>query len=241
MGILRSAARRLPPKLKGFIKASRVSLLENLENKAAVDASEKAGRPCPSQAAVKHVIIQQYARLFGIDTFVETGTCAGDTVNAVRRCFKQIVSIELSPVFYLRAAARFANYGHIRILQGDSGALLPEVLAEIRRPVVFWLDAHETGGEDTARGDKASPIMEEMDAIFAHPIRDHVILIDDVPDFSGERDGIPVLDVFRDYVLRQRPGWTFEVTDSIIRIHPSCRQTERVASGQRTPKRRRPK
>lgn len=204
MGMLRSAARRLPPKLKGFIKASRVSLLENLENKAAVDASEKAGRPCPSQAAVKHVIIQQYARLFGIDTFVETGTCAGDTVNAVRRCFKQIVSIELSPV-------------------------------------VFWLDAHETGGEDTARGDKASPIMEEMDAIFAHPIRDHVILIDDVPDFSGERDGIPVLDVFRDYVLRQRPGWTFEVTDSIIRIHPSCRQTERVASGQRTPKRRRPK
>ena len=47
MGILRSAARRLPPKLKGFIKASRVSLLENLENKAAVDASEKAGRPLP--------------------------------------------------------------------------------------------------------------------------------------------------------------------------------------------------
>ena len=217
MDIITSIAGRMPPKVKRVLSP----LYASLASRWALSKWEKAGRPCPPPAAAKHMIIKHYARLFDIDAFVETGTYKGNTVNAMRAHFAQIYSIELSPTLYHEAAKRFAKHAHIRILQGDSGAVLPRVLRQIDRPALFWLDAHETGGEDTARGDISSPVAEEMAAILSHHVRNHVILIDDVPEFSGEKEGIPALDVFREDVLRQRPGWTFEVEDNIIRIHPS--------------------
>ncbi len=226
VGIIRRAASSLPRPVKDFIwhylEPHAMSRGNRRSNRALIAEWKKAAGRFPPPAPAKHMIIKDYARRFKLHTLVETGTCAGDTVEAVRGCFKQIVSIELSPVFYLMAAERLARHKHIRLLHGDSGELLGAVLRDIDRPALFWLDAHETGGEDTARGDKASPIVEEMEAILSHPVRDHVILIDDAPDFSGERDGIPAMDVFRDYVLRQRPDWVFDVSDYIIRIHPSC-------------------
>ena len=171
MGIIRRAASSLPRPVKDFIwhylEPHAISRGNRRGNRALIAEWEKAARRCPPPAPAKHMIIKDYARRFKLDTLVETGTCAGDTVEAVRGCFKRIVSIELSPSFYLKAAARFAKYGHIRILHGDSGKLLGAVLRDIDRPALFWLDAHETGGEDTARGDISSPVAEEMTAILS--------------------------------------------------------------------------
>ncbi len=87
-------------------------------------------------------------------------------INAVRRKFRRISSIELDASLYRKTAIRFARYGHIFILQGDSGQVLPEILAGIGGPCLFWLDAHWSGV--TARGDCETPVVKEVAAILDH-------------------------------------------------------------------------
>ena len=50
----------------------------------------------------------------------------------------------------------------------------------------------------------------------------HVILIDDVKDFTGD-NGYPTIEELRSFVLQYRPGWIFEVKNGIIRIHRKLR------------------
>jgi hypothetical protein len=57
---------------------------------------------------------------------------------------------------------------------------------------MFWLDAHYSS-RDTAKGEVSVPLLDELQVIASHPIKDHVILIDDYRLFgwknaSGEED-----------------------------------------------------
>lgn len=178
---------------------------------------ERSGRPLPAPPAVKRREICRYGRASGVRILVETGTYQGDTVEALRRHFHRIYSIELNADFCRRAQARFSHLPNISILEGDSAHLLPLVLETIDSPCLFWLDAHYSGA-DTARGERDTPIEHELRIIFSHPVKDHVILIDDAPDFTGEND-YPTLDALRLLVSSERPGWVFEVHDDIVRAH----------------------
>ncbi len=91
-----------------------------------------------------------------------------------------------------RARARLKRYSNVKLIQGDSAALLPDLLAGLSEPAGFWLDAHFSGGE-TARGDVDTPVVSELRAILGHPMRRHVILIDDARLFTGG-DGYPCVD-----------------------------------------------
>jgi len=64
---------------------------------------------------------------FTTSTFVETGTCIGDTVNAVKDIFENIISIELHPELARISTERFKNNAHISIYQGDSSILLEPI------------------------------------------------------------------------------------------------------------------
>lgn len=121
--------------------------------------------------------------------FVETGTNNGDGVALALECgFAKVVSIELSDHYFAYAAARFADDPRVTILHGDSGTLLAEAIADFHEPVTFWLDSHTTPGIPlTAQA--PCPILRELTAIAAHPIKTHTILVDDVRCFST-----PVLD-----------------------------------------------
>jgi hypothetical protein len=152
-----------------------------------------------------------------VATLVETGTALGDTIQAVKGDFQQIYSIELSETLYQRAVKRFARFDHIHLLQGDSGVLLPEVARQLNAPALFWLDAHYSAGP-TAKGDKDSPILNEMSAVLMLGAPDHVILIDDAREFTGTHD-YPTLEELRQHVERLRPGLEFHVEYDIIRIH----------------------
>ena len=100
------------------------------------------------------------------------------------------------------------------ILEGDSAGALPFILSKLKAPAVFWLDAHASGGE-TARGAIETPIESELAAILNHPIKTHVILIDDAREFGMGKD-YPTLK----RVQKQVAGTyqNFEVKDDIIRI-----------------------
>jgi hypothetical protein len=131
----------------------------------------------PSTSFAKIKALRRYARDFGLRTFVETGTFRGDTIAGVASYFEKCFTIELSPELHALAAARLANEPNAKCLHGDSASVLPSVLDEIDEPALFWLDAHASGGETADSG--RDPILQELAAIYSHPIKRHVILIDD--------------------------------------------------------------
>lgn len=182
-----------------------------------IGAWARAGRPAPPPHLFKQRLVAAYAGRHHLRYLIETGTFRGDMVAAQRRRFRQIWSIELDPNLYQRAAARFAGIPSIRVVQGDSATLLPQLIATIDEPCLFWLDGHWSGGI-TARGSVETPIVEELSAILAHPVGGHVVLIDDARHFTGEGD-YPSVAAVRAMVAQGRPEWSVGVADDVIRIH----------------------
>lgn len=116
--------------------------------------------------------------------FIETGTYIGDGVrSALKAGFERIISIELDTKRYLAAKKQFKGYENVKIIRGDSGIILPQILKDINEPCTFWLDAHYCGealelGIEIA--DKWCPMSEELGAIKNHHIKSHTIIIDDM-------------------------------------------------------------
>jgi len=177
----------------------------------------RRGRPMPPPHLAKQRVVQAFADRYRLEVFVETGTFQGNMVEAVKRWFGEVYSIELSGELYARAARRFSGDAHVHILHGDSGKLLAELVESLTRPTLFWLDGHYSGGR-TARGDKDTPVSEELEAILRHPVPGHVVLIDDARLFTGRND-YPTLERLEETVLDRHPDHRFEVDTDIIRIH----------------------
>jgi len=176
----------------------------------------KQGSPAPPPHILKQRILAHYARRYRLKSLVETGTYHGDMLDAMRKRFRQLFSIELSIDLCQRAKERLQAYPHISILQGDSSVELPKLLSTLNTPTLFWLDGHYSAG-NTARGALETPVSSEIDAILKHTVRHHVILIDDARNFDGTHD-YPLLDQFRRSILAARPTAKFAVADDIIRI-----------------------
>lgn len=142
------------------------------------------GKPAPPPHAVKQRAIKHYQKKNGVQVLVETGTYLGEMVEALRPHFREIYSVELSDQLHARARKLFAAYSHIHLIHGDSSDMLPEILAAISEPCLFWLDGHFSGG-CTAQGSLDYPVLKELEHIRRHGIKDHVILIDDARLFLG--------------------------------------------------------
>ena len=80
------------------------------------------------------------------------------------------------------------------------------------------LDGHYSAGE-TARGEKDTPIHEELAHIFRTGEPGHAIVIDDARCF-GTDPAYPGLPELIELVRRSRPGASVEVVDDAIRILP---------------------
>jgi len=175
------------------------------------------GRPPPPPHIIKQRTLIRYAERHQLRALIETGTFHGDMVEAMKRRFDLIVSIELSPHFVQKAKERFKADKNVEILCGDSSKLLKEVIKRVGQPALYWLDGHHSGGI-TARGDKDTPVMEELEHILE--LEDQsVILVDDARDF-GTQPTYPAIDDLRLLVAARRPDRIFEVRDDIIRITP---------------------
>ena len=176
---------------------------------------ERAGRPVPPPQRVKHELLLEVAGRCPAQVFIETGTYLGDTVHALRRRFREIHSIELDLTLCEAARRRFAGVRSVTIHQGDSATVLPELLSRLAEPALFWLDGHFSGGV-TARGQRDTPIQDELRCILRHPVEGHVVLIDDARLF-GTDGGYPTLDEVREMVAGERPSWTVTVDGDVIR------------------------
>lgn len=170
-------------------------------------------RGCP-QPKVPHIIKQrtlaEFGERFKLQVMVETGTNLGNMINVQKNRFREIYSIELDTWLAARAKRKFAAYPNIHLYQGDSGEVLPTIVPLIKEPALFWIDAHW--------GDIDAPVKKELECIYRHPIRDHVLLIDDARYFDGHGDYYSI-DELRDHAAREYPGSIVEVKDDIIRIY----------------------
>jgi len=178
---------------------------------------EVGGRFGPRPNLLKQRDVKDYAREFDLRTLIETGTYHGAMVSATKDVFSRIVSIELDKTLYERAKKKFSRYGHISILQGDSGEVLGNLLPSITEPCLFWLDAHYSGGP-TAKGRIETPLLQELQHVLHHPVAGHVILIDDARCLVGQND-YPTIEEVRELVLGLHSDWVVEVKDDMIHIH----------------------
>src|SRR5688500_15508130 len=115
----------------------------------------------------------------GIETFVETGTFEGNTVETARNLFQKVYSVELSEHYFSKAKERFAAAANLELVHGQSPAFLEKMRDEFSaKPVLFWLDAHWCCADHTSGENSQSPIAQELAAIGRlHP--KSVVLIDD--------------------------------------------------------------
>ncbi len=163
------------------------------------------------------MVIASYLRRFCIDSFIETGTNLGDTLGYFAKKGIWCTSIELSEELHQAACALFKTRKNVRLVQGDSSQRLPQLLDALDKPALFWLDGHYSSGL-TASAKTHTPISAELDAILLHPIKQHVILIDDARYFDGTDDYPHLDDLLR--VIREDGSYSTEVSTDIIRLVP---------------------
>ena len=166
----------------------------------------------PTPHAVKVETVLGAARRHGLRVLIETGTFEGEMARKCRHAFRSIVTIELDEALAHAAIQRLAPYKNVRVVQGDSGARLPEILAQIQEPALFWLDGHYSG-TGTARGDQETPLEEELHAIARHGER-HVVLIDDAR-LLGTGD-YPTKDRVLEILRSAQSGLSARIEDDIM-------------------------
>lgn len=166
---------------------------------------------------IKMLVIKSYLKKFNLNTFVETGTFMGDTLGFIAETGCNCFSIELSDEFYKMALKRFKGQANVQLIHGDSGEQLPKFISDLKSPAIFWLDGHYSAG-NTAIGEEHTPISKEVKAVLAHPVKEHVILIDDARCFDGTNN-YPYLDELLLFI-RQDGNYEVEVSTDIIRLTP---------------------
>jgi hypothetical protein len=91
---------------------------------------------------LKRTLLRDVAKRYGLRVLVETGTYMGETAWALRRDFDRIETIELEPTLARLARIRFGSKARVRVHEGDSATVLPQILEALDEPALFWLDAH---------------------------------------------------------------------------------------------------
>lgn len=123
------------------------------------------------------------------NVFVETGTFWGENIPSKLPFFKEIHSIDLKEEYVVQARNKFP-FPNVTFHHGDSAEVLARLVNTWNEPVVFYLDAHWSGGE-TAKGSKETPLLEEM-TILGKRQYDDIIFIDDTRFFGKKMfGGIP--------------------------------------------------
>jgi hypothetical protein len=194
-------------------------------NKTQLRQWSRNGKAIPVPHAVKQGIINKYRNKHNINILVESGTYLGDMVWAQRNNFDKIYSIELSKELVLFNRKRFKKYPSIEIIQGDSGKILPTLVKELEEETLFWLDGHYSG-EDSARGDKDCPVIEEVKAILSTGM-EHVIIMSDARCFTGQRD-FPTLEGISSYITSVYPKTPIHIENDCIIVELKITSTENV-------------
>lgn len=177
--------------------------------------------------------LQTLANLFHNDVFVESGTSYGSTLKEAKNIFDQVYSIELDQALYERALNIYAHDTRVHLLHGDSGQVMPNILASLHgRKIMFWLDGHYAG-DTTKRAANNTPLMDELRAIKESGITDSVIIIDDicccqqhVKNVPEVAQGYPTLHAVKEAILKINAAYEFLVYGDMVIAYPKTYAVE---------------
>jgi hypothetical protein len=175
------------------------------------------GEPARTPHLVKQRTVCEYAQRHRLRILIETGTYHGEMVAAVRRHFDRIDSVEVDAALAQSAARRFAGDARVHIHEGDSQRVIPELLASLAEPALFWLDAGYYGW--AGREGRRERLSEELEAILRHRVPGHVILMDDAHGLDG-RNGALTVAALEELIHVEFPSRRVAVTYDILRITP---------------------
>lgn len=175
------------------------------------------GKPVRSPHLLKQRTVRDYSEKYGLRILIETGTYYGEMISAMKKQFDRIYSIEYDPALARRATRNFERFPNIQILEGDSEQVLPELLKSLKEPALFWLDAGYyawSGVENDKRR-----LSLELEAILRHPVKGHVILMDDARGLDG-RNGALTIGELKSRIESEFPDRKVDVSYDILRITP---------------------
>ena len=156
----------------------------------------------------------------GLTMFVEGGTYRGGTARWASERFDRVVTIENSPEMHAIATRNLQGISNVDLRLGDSRQHLTEVCRHGDH-VLYWLDAHWSGGVTYGAGDEC-PLLDELRIIFAAH-QNCAILIDDArlflapPPRPHQRSQWPTL---VDLVNDIPAGWDCLCHDDVLSIIP---------------------
>lgn len=112
--------------------------------------------------------------------FIETGTNEGITAFEMAPCFKEVHTVEICETLHAKALEKSKNLGfdNVTFHLGDSTDVLPQLLPSIEDHAIFFLDGHWSS-DDTGKGKKDCPLIEELQSINELHKFASLIIIDD--------------------------------------------------------------
>jgi hypothetical protein len=148
-------------------------------------------------------LFSKYKRNYNI--FFETGTHHGFSCEiALDLGFNKILSVEIEQEYYLECYDKFIDdisKGKVHLFFGDSNIWMERMLKLVKEPSLFWLDGHPDG----ISGD---PLCGELEEISKHPIKNHTIIVDDMPVYFNKK-------TVEDTILKINPNYTFIYEDAL--------------------------
>ncbi len=133
-------------------------------------------------------LIQCVAKKYKYKYFVETGTYLGKTSAALSKNFEKIYTVELDKNLYLKSQQKLKKLSNVNCFNDDSENFLKTNINQFDKKTIFFLDAHYSGpGTSNQKGE--TPCVKELSEISKSFIKDHIIIIDDISDFSQSGNG----------------------------------------------------
>lgn len=159
---------------------------------------------------------------YAIEIFVETGTFKGKTSVWAAGIFRDVFTVENSKEFFESASKTLRGYKNIHPLFGNSSLQLNKIIAEVKQPCIFWLDAHWCGGS-TYGNDDPCPLLDEI-RIIKQSDFNHILMIDDArfflkpPPQPQDPDLWPGLKEILNLLNKDDKYFTFVAEDVIVSL-----------------------
>jgi len=205
------ALRNTCQKLKGAVKYNKFR-----KRSLVLDTVARYAGSCFAPEQFKRRNILEYFEEYKCEIFVETGTYYGVTTEFMIPYAKEIHTIELSKKLYKKCENKFKSEDKVHCYLGNSKDLLSGIIKKINGKPLFYLDSHYSGN-GTAKADKNTPIIEELNILASSNIGPMVILIDDARFFGFEED-YPSLFKLKLFVKNNFKNPEFDVYNDVIRI-----------------------
>lgn len=151
-----------------------------------------------------NLVFSKYKEM--VKYFVETGSYHGDGIQeALDSGFEKIISTEIFEDAFKICQERFKEDDRVKLIFGDSIHLLYDAIKDVNEPIMFWLDAHFSGAS-TGKGENPYPLLQELNQISKHQIKEHTILIDDLRLWNKgipPGEGFPLVDFENDEIIKK--------------------------------------